>query len=164
MSEENVEVVRKAVNAANAFMRGELSGEAFAEIGVVDPQLKFSWHDERTMPDLPQHLDSAPEGIKLLEQLRSAWADLPWEALEYIEAPGDRIVTLLRQSFRGRERPPDGCPLLSPLDDPRWKGGQDRNLPPSGGRPRSRWAVGIAALDEKQHPSERYCVRDVAGV
>jgi ketosteroid isomerase-like protein len=110
MSEENVEVVRKAVNAANAFMRGELSGEAFAEIGVVDPQLKFSWHDERTMPDLPQHLDSAPEGIKLLEQLRSAWADLPWEALEYIEAPGDRIVTLLRQSFRGRE---SGLPMVA---------------------------------------------------
>ena len=32
MSEENVEIVRRSVNEWNAFMRGELSSEALAEL------------------------------------------------------------------------------------------------------------------------------------
>ena len=101
MSEENVEVVRKAMDAFNAFMRGDLSREAVAELG--DPQFEFHWHDEQTMPDLPQRLTGAPALLEFFEQLRGAWDELTVVALELIETPGDRILTLTRQSGRGRE-------------------------------------------------------------
>jgi ketosteroid isomerase-like protein len=100
MPEENVEVVRKAIDVVNAFMRGELSREAFAE--PWDPQAEWHWHDRRTYPDLPQNL-RGPEVIEFGEQLRGAWVDLATELLEFIEAPDGRVVTLIRQSGRGRE-------------------------------------------------------------
>jgi ketosteroid isomerase-like protein len=100
MSEENVEIVRKALDAFNAFSRGEMSSETLAEL--LDPQLEWHWRDERTIPDVPQHLRSAAELIESLEQFRGAWIDLAVEPLEFIEAPGDRVVTLIRQSGRGQ--------------------------------------------------------------
>src|SRR6266508_834884 len=57
MSEENVEVVRNAIEVYNAFMRGELSSAALAE--TLDPQIEWHWHDERTYPDTPQHLGAS---------------------------------------------------------------------------------------------------------
>jgi hypothetical protein len=39
MSEKNVEFVRKAIEAFNAFMRGEVSREAILDLG--DPQFEF---------------------------------------------------------------------------------------------------------------------------
>ncbi len=101
MSRENVEFVRMALDVFNAFMRGELSREAVANLG--DPQFEFRWHDERTMPDLPQDLRGPHAFIEFWEQLRSAWDDLTVEALELIEAPHDRVLALIRQSGRGRE-------------------------------------------------------------
>ncbi|MGH2984780.1 MAG: nuclear transport factor 2 family protein [Solirubrobacterales bacterium] len=103
MSRENVEVVRNALDAFNAFSRGELEsfGEAVRELW--DPQIEWHWHDERTIPDVPQHLRGAAELIRSLEQFRGAWVDLAVEALEFIEAPGDRVLTLIRQSGQGRE-------------------------------------------------------------
>src|SRR6266540_4915569 len=101
MSEENVELVRKAFDVFNAFMRGELSREAVARLS--DPQFEFRWHDERTMPDLPQDLRGPQAFIEFWEQLQSAWDDLMVEPLELIEAPHDRVLTLTRQSGRGRE-------------------------------------------------------------
>jgi ketosteroid isomerase-like protein len=100
MSEENVEIVRKALDAFNAFSRGEMSSETLAEL--LDPQLEWHWRDERTIPDVPQHLRSAAELIESLERFRGAWIDLAVEPLEFIEAPGDRVVTLIRQSGRGQ--------------------------------------------------------------
>ena len=44
MSEENVEIVRRTFDEVNAFMRGELSSEALAEL--FDPQLEYDWHDD----------------------------------------------------------------------------------------------------------------------
>jgi ketosteroid isomerase-like protein len=101
MSEENVEIVRKSLNAANAFLGGELSREALAKLG--DPQFEFRWHDERTMPDLPQHLQGATEFIEFFELLRSAWDEVTMMPLGLDEVPGDRIVATVRLSFRGRE-------------------------------------------------------------
>jgi ketosteroid isomerase-like protein len=106
MSRENVEVVRKALDALNAFMRDELTGDAAANL--VDPQIEFDWHDKRTIPDLPQHLRGVPEFIGFWEQYRSAWDDLVTEPLEFIEAPEDRVLTPIRQSGRGRE---SGVPI-----------------------------------------------------
>jgi ketosteroid isomerase-like protein len=108
MSEENVEIVRKAFDAFNAFGRGELTAEDVAE--VVDPQIEFDWHDERTMPDLPQHLRGTSEILEFAEQMRSAWAEVTLEPLEFIEAPDGRVLTLSRQRSRGRE---SGVPVVN---------------------------------------------------
>jgi ketosteroid isomerase-like protein len=123
MSEENVEVVRNAGNAYLAFMRGELSREATAE--VFDPEVEYGWHGERTLPDLPQHLRGPSQYFEFVERLRGSWADMEGEILEVIETPGDRVLLLIRQSARGRE---SGVPLtfhsflLSTVRDGRvWK-------------------------------------------
>ena len=101
MSRESVEIVRKELDAFNAFIGGEMSSEAYAEL--VDPQIEWHWHDEQTIPDMPQHLRSAAELIESFEQFRGAWIDLAFEPIELIEAPRDRVVTLIRQSGQGRE-------------------------------------------------------------
>jgi ketosteroid isomerase-like protein len=108
MSEENVEIVRKAFDTFNAFGRGELIAEDVAE--VVDPQIEFDWHDERTLPDLPQHLRGFPEFVRFGDQLRNAWAEVTLELLEIIQAPDGRILTLSRQRSRGRE---SGVPVVN---------------------------------------------------
>jgi ketosteroid isomerase-like protein len=110
MSHENVEIVRKGFDAFNAFVRGELSREAYAELcaELWDPQIELHWHDQRTYPDSPQDLRGAPELISFAEQFRDGWVDLVWEPLELVEAPGDRVLTTTRQSGRGRQ---SGVPI-----------------------------------------------------
>ncbi len=110
MSEENVEIVRKCYEAFNAFMRRELSEEAISEVArqFVDPEVEWRWHGRRTMPDQPQQLRGFPEFVAFWEQFRSAWVDLVTEPLEFIEAPGDCVLVVLRQSGRGRE---SGVPI-----------------------------------------------------
>jgi ketosteroid isomerase-like protein len=107
MLQENVEIVRRAVNGWNAFMRGELSSEALAQL--FDPQVEYRWHDQQTYPDTPQHLQGASELIEFCEQYRRAWTDLATEMQEFIDAPGDRVLTSLSQSGRGRE---SGVPIV----------------------------------------------------
>jgi hypothetical protein len=107
MSQENVELTRRTVDNANAFMRGELSSEAFAE--PFDPQIELYWHDQQTYPDAPQHLRGLPKLIEFAEQYRSTWADLAQEQLELIDAPDGRVVVAIRQSGRGRE---SGVPIV----------------------------------------------------
>jgi ketosteroid isomerase-like protein len=107
MSQENVEVVRRLGDRFNAFMRGELSSEALAELH--DPQIEVHWHDQRTYPDTPQHLRGVPEVIEFTEQYRSAWDELAQKPLEFIEAPDDRVLVFIRQSGRGRE---SGVPIV----------------------------------------------------
>ena len=55
------------------------------------------------MPDEPQHLQGVPVMLEFWEQMRTAWDDLTREPLEFIQAPGERVVVLVRQSGRGRE-------------------------------------------------------------
>ena len=74
MSEENVEVVLGYIDAANAFMRGELTSEAHAE--SFDPQIELVWHDQRTYPDTSQHLRGAAEVIAFAEKFRDDWIDV----------------------------------------------------------------------------------------
>jgi ketosteroid isomerase-like protein len=107
MSQENVELVRKAFDAFNASIRGELTAEGVAEL--IDPQIELHWHDEGTLPDLPQHLRGLPEVRRFGEELRSAWVEQTVEPLEVIQAPGGRVLTLSRQSYRGRE---SGVPIV----------------------------------------------------
>ena len=104
---QNADTIRQANDALNAFMRGELSGEAYAE--GLDPQFEVLWPDRQTFPDFPQRLRGLAEVIALLEQVRDGWSDLVVETLELIEAPGGRVVTLVRQSARGRQ---SGVPIV----------------------------------------------------
>jgi ketosteroid isomerase-like protein len=106
MSEENVEVVRRVTEHFNAFMRGELSSEDLAQL--MDPKVEYDWHDQRTYPDTPQHLQGVPEVIAFTEQFRDGWADLAQEPLELSEAPDGRVLVFVRQTGRGRE---SGVPI-----------------------------------------------------
>jgi ketosteroid isomerase-like protein len=107
MSPESVEIARKLVDSFNAFMRSELSSDAYAE--AFDPQIELHWHDQQTYPDTPQHLRGVPEVIAFNEQFRDGWVDLAQEPLELIEAPGGRVLGVIRQSGRGRE---SGVPIV----------------------------------------------------
>ena len=105
MSEENVEIVRNALDVFNAFTRGELQGQAVEEAvaRISDPQVELHLHDELTTPDVPQHLWGVPAIIEAWERYSRSWADLVVEALEFIEAPDDRVMTPMRQGGRERE-------------------------------------------------------------
>jgi ketosteroid isomerase-like protein len=107
MSEENVEIVREYFDAINAFMRGELSSEAFAEL--LDPEVEVHGVDPgRGLFDLPQHVRGVPEKMWIWEQFRSAWTDLVMESDEIIGAPDERVFTVVHQSGRGQE---SGIPI-----------------------------------------------------
>src|SRR3954451_5257691 len=107
MSQENQEeLARRWRDAFNAFMRDELSSDAYAE--QFDPQIELCWHDQRTYPDAPQHLRGIPEVIAFTEQYRSTWEDLDLEVLEFIEAPDARVLIFVRQTGSGRE---SGVPI-----------------------------------------------------
>ena len=88
-------------------MRGELSGEAYAE--GLDPQFEVLWPDRQTFPDFPQRLRGLAEVIAFLEQYRERWIDLVQEQLEVIEVPDGRVVALIRQTARGRQ---SGVPIV----------------------------------------------------
>jgi ketosteroid isomerase-like protein len=107
MPEENVEVVRRSVNELNAFMRGELSSEAFAEL--FDTQFELHWHGEQTYPDTPQHLRGLAELLAFTKQYRDGWVDLVGEPLELVEVSGGRVFGLIRQNGRGRG---SGVPIV----------------------------------------------------
>jgi hypothetical protein len=86
MSDENVEIVCKALDTLYAFMCGELSREALAE--VLDPQFEAHWRDQQTYPDAPQNLRGAPEILEFGEQYGRTWSGLAAEPLEVIEPQG----------------------------------------------------------------------------
>jgi ketosteroid isomerase-like protein len=101
------DMIRQSIDDFNAFHRGELSGEALAE--VFDPQIEIIWRDRQTYPDFPQHLRGLAECIAFAEQYRDGWIDLVREVLEVIEVPDGRVLALVRQSGRGRQ---SGVPIV----------------------------------------------------
>ena len=104
---QNADTIRQATDASNAFMRGELSSEAYAE--RLDPQLEVLWPDRQTLPDIPQHLHGLADFIAHSEQYRDGWIDHVYELLELIEVPDGRVVALVRHSGRGRQ---SGVPIV----------------------------------------------------
>jgi ketosteroid isomerase-like protein len=104
---QNADTIREATDRRNAFLRGELSSEGYAE--GFDPQIEVLWRDRQEFPDVPQHLRGLAEVIAHTEQLRDAWIDRVWELLELIQAPDGRVVALVRQSGRGRQ---SGVPVV----------------------------------------------------
>src|SRR4051794_31938887 len=101
MSDENVEFAGRLVDNFNAFMRRELSSEAYAE--PYHQQVDVHWHGEQTYPDTPQHLRSAADLIAFTQEYRDGWDELTAEALELVEAPGDCVLGFIRQTGRGRQ-------------------------------------------------------------
>jgi ketosteroid isomerase-like protein len=106
MSEENVAIVRREIERYIAFMRGEITREAYLEL--YDPRIEVRWHDRQTYPDTPQHLRGVEDFISFNLQYRDGWSDLNAEFLELTEAPGDRVLALVRQTARGRQ---SGVPI-----------------------------------------------------
>jgi hypothetical protein len=106
MSREPVETIRHNTEAFNAFMSSRLSSEAYAE--CFDPEIEVIWRDQQTYPDFPQHLHGISELMRFSEEYRERWSELSQELLELIEAPNDRVLTLIRQSGRGRQ---SGVPI-----------------------------------------------------
>jgi hypothetical protein len=104
---QNADAIQQWFDAFNGFMRGELSSEAYGE--RFDPQIELLWRDRQTYPDFPQHLRGLPECITFSEQYRDGWIDLVQEPLELSEAPGGRVLALVRQSGRGRQ---SGVPIV----------------------------------------------------
>jgi ketosteroid isomerase-like protein len=111
MSQENVELVRQAYAALNALLRGEIAEENAAQLAqrFFDPQFEQVWPLGQEWPDQPPHFRGIAERMSFIEQVRSAWVDLAFEPLEFIEAPGDRVITPVRQTGRGRE---SGLPIV----------------------------------------------------
>ena len=103
----NTDTLRRLTDTFNAFNRGEVSSEAIAE--KYDPQIEIIWRDRQTYPDVPQQLRGIHECMAMNEQYRERWIDLVQEPLEVIEAPGDRVVALIRQSGKGRQ---SGVPIV----------------------------------------------------
>jgi hypothetical protein len=114
MSQGSLEIVRNGIaawnrrdaqlwltDAAPENHRGEVSSVAFVE--NYDPDIEIIWRDRQIYPDVPQQLRGIPECIAMNELYRERWIDMAQEALELIEAPGDRVLALTRQSGRGRQ-------------------------------------------------------------
>jgi SnoaL-like domain len=114
MSEENIEVVRRAYEVWNAFASGDLTREALAGIAAefFDPEVEFEWHGGQFMPDTPQQVRGLPALAGFWEQMLSSYDDLRLALLECIESPNDRVFALVRQTGRGRE---SGVPIEAHL-------------------------------------------------
>jgi hypothetical protein len=95
MSQENLEIVRKAFDAINAFGRGEDSGEAIAEL--LDPEVKI----ERDHEDAR----SAMDFMKWLAAIRKPADELELEPDEFIQADSHAVVPMtVRLVGRGEAR------------------------------------------------------------
>jgi ketosteroid isomerase-like protein len=106
MSQANVKLARQSNEDFNAFMRGQLTGEEYAR--AFDPEIEVVWHEQRTYPDFPQRLRGLTELLTFSEEWRERWADTTAEVLEVSEVLGSRVLSLVRESTRGRQ---SGVPI-----------------------------------------------------
>jgi uncharacterized protein len=92
MSEENVEVVRRALEAWGR-------GDREAVVDLLDPAVE--WSMPPNLPDAGTYRGRG-EVVGRLEEFLEAWDDLAVTVEELVDA-GDRVVALVRYSGRGRE-------------------------------------------------------------
>ncbi len=92
MSRENVEVVR-AMWAAYARDDFEASLDAYTEDTV--------WDDTRYRPDGAVHL-GRDALVDVVRTWRAAWDEYDIEAEEVLDAGGDRVAAVLRETGRGK--------------------------------------------------------------
>ena len=90
MSQENVEIVRRGIDH---FMRTD---EHLWE--TIDSEVEIHEHD---VPDAGVYRGHAG-WLKWEDQFDSLWEDIAVEPEEYIDAGGDRVVTVLRMRAQGR--------------------------------------------------------------
>jgi len=95
MPQENVEIVRRALDGILAAGYDLRRAEDFFE--VADPDIQFDI--SRTNPD--SHVYHGRDGvIEALEQWIGTWDAYELQALDLIDATPDRVVTVIRE--RGR--------------------------------------------------------------
>jgi ketosteroid isomerase-like protein len=91
MSQQNVEIVRNAVERFNA------TGELSPETATTD----VAWHDPPDFPDAKVHFGL--EGvIEALGAWANAWSEWEIELDEYLDA-GDRVLVRGKQRGRGKD-------------------------------------------------------------
>jgi ketosteroid isomerase-like protein len=91
MSQENVEIVRRAHQALN-------DGDMDALVALCDAEFRLDMSDRVFNPAVYTGYD----GIwRFYWEVRDVWEAYVWEPEELLEA-GDKVVALLRSSGRGR--------------------------------------------------------------
>jgi ketosteroid isomerase-like protein len=93
MSEENVEVVRRGVEALNARDLDRHYSEFF--------DLEVEWQTSREDPDASTHR-GLPAYKRYLEQWIESFDGLQADVEEYIDVGDDRVFTWIRYTGRGR--------------------------------------------------------------
>lgn len=94
MSQENVEIVRRAIDefvSAGYDLRVQSDDEFFA---VFDPGVAYDV--SRTNPET-QVYHGRDGVIELLEQWIQTWDDYEMEALELVDAGADHVVSVIRE-------------------------------------------------------------------
>jgi ketosteroid isomerase-like protein len=100
MSEENVEVVSRAIDAVNALMRGELTSEGLdAWLGFYHPDVEL--HDLPTIPDAPVRR-GYDDLRKWIEMMRDTWSESSNYEPEEFTAAGDFVIVAVRAHGWGR--------------------------------------------------------------
>ena len=93
MSQENVEIVRQAFAAMN---RDDLP----AVMKLATPDFVFDFSRSRSFDGGEYGRDEMPA---LRETFGGLWESVRWEPEEFIEAAGDRLVTVQTAYFAGRD-------------------------------------------------------------
>jgi uncharacterized protein len=106
MSEENVEIARKHLDALNAFMRGKISSEAWLAL----------WDEEAEFYPLRAQLEGKSyrghEGLdRFIAEMEEEWDEVRFEIDEARDA-GEQVVGIGRFRARGRA---SGVDLNVPL-------------------------------------------------
>jgi ketosteroid isomerase-like protein len=92
MSEENVELVRRCVEAWS-------SGDKERLAGFLHPDIVFHSAITNLVGETVSGRDAV---LSLLDRWSEEWAAIRWEVDEYIDASEDRVVTLHRVITKGR--------------------------------------------------------------
>ena len=91
MSQENVEIIRKAYEA---FARGD----GGAILNILHPEVEIHDHDA---PDRPSPYHGHEGWVRFVGEELEVWDDLRFEPEDLIES-GDQAVVLIRQTARGK--------------------------------------------------------------
>ena len=137
MSEENVEIVRRAHEALN---RGDVDGA----LTDVDPDVEVDWSQSRSAEGgMIEDVIRGREALRARIQDAFDHWNVSWGQREYLEVSDDRVLSTASVRFRGRDgierEEHDGVHVRewavhSPSDDPR-----------ASRSPRSRRAAGVGA-------------------
>jgi ketosteroid isomerase-like protein len=91
VSQENVEIVREALDAS-------VRGDSDAFMGVLDPDIE--WTPVKDDPDYRVHRGLEDVGAWLAEWFE-VFPDMRWEAEEILDAGNEMVVALVRMLGRG---------------------------------------------------------------